>query len=97
MNCKQGDLAIVVDGLHNLGKIVRCVRLKGGKAFWNGRTKMYSPLWETDSLLKWVKINNPNDIRLGNEAPDSCLKPIPDDLLTQEEKDEIMKGTPVAA
>lgn len=76
MNCKKGDLAIVVrshDGI-NLGRPVRCIRLIGEHRGW-------SNVWETDIELTWRKGRR---FELDRAAPDECLRPIRGDLLDDE-------------
>lgn len=77
MNCKQGDLAIVVKTSGsgaNLGKIVRCVRMIGGYRGWRD-------VWETDIVLMWRKRGRAEE---DYAAPDECLTPIRGDLLDEE-------------
>lgn len=55
MNCKQGDLAIVVKGAlghksPNLGKIVTCLKLY--PAGTNGYNLSQGPLWEVDKQFE---------------------------------------------
>lgn len=76
MNCKQGDLAIVVrssSGL-NLGKIVRCLERFDGP--WIGNE--YFPGWRIDATL----IDKRG--RTQNVIADEALRPIRDN----EERDE---------
>jgi len=82
MNCKPNDLAIVVFamGKHNIGKIVRCVRL-----FYGG--PIGESLWVVDPPLpafdnsgmadacpdRWLKpLGNP-----GDDEADLLLAPLP--------------------
>lgn len=66
MNCKPGDLAVVIRShAGHEGKIVRCIRFLGKVHLWNG-----SDRWETDIEL-------PN--RFGNVTctmRDAYLRPI---------------------
>lgn len=77
MNCKEGDLAIVVKSYAgNEGKIVRCVRYIGVVDGWRG-----DDYWVVDSIL------TTNTGLHGPYAPDSFLRPIrdqdgPDETLT---------------
>jgi len=76
MNCKQGDLAIIVKSwAGNQGKFVTCVRLD---AYRSGRecidqygvVSPPEPVWETDrNLPAW-------DGSLDNYIADSQLRPI---------------------
>lgn len=89
MNCKQGDLAIVVNsGTGEEGKIVRCVRWVGV----NGAARLgESDLWEVDPPLRWGPRFG-GETRLFPFAPDSCLRPIRGDLLDEETKEPVMVG-----
>ena len=50
MNCKQGDLAIIVKSVAgNEGKIVRCIRYVGIVEYNDGGN---DPSWEVDIMLK---------------------------------------------
>ena len=65
MNCKQGDLAIVIhSAAGNEGKIVRCLRMVMGGGTWG-----YGPRWVTDPPLRGTLL--PVQAVL-----DSCLRPI---------------------
>lgn len=72
MNCKQGDLAIVVGSLAgNNGQIVRCVRLIGFFPLPAPDGKiLHEWLWEIDKPL--VGIFG----QYGNDIQDSALHPI---------------------
>ena len=50
MNCKPGDLALVVSSVvpQNNGKVVQCVRLVNPAA--HGYRRDRGPLWETDTI-----------------------------------------------
>lgn len=86
MNCKPGDMAMVVGGDHgsNIGKVVTCLRLvPASECQWHPR---HGPIWVIDTELKansiigevWVK-----------QAPDKFLMPInPGNLHDEEEKVE---------
>jgi len=75
MNCKQGDLALIVQSSYgHEGKIVRCVELYVGYSTYRGK-RSHSPLeaivWLIDTpLQKGDKVNN--------LANDCCLRPIRD-------------------
>ena len=98
MNCKQGDLAIVVvseSGL-NLGKIVRCVRWVG-KCDRNPATghkwigPQYLDAWEIDPPLitdEWALGVLTDETYPLPLFPDSCLRPLRGDLLDEETERE---------
>lgn len=77
MNCKPGDLALVVKSkVGNEGKIVRCIRLAtpveaDRVEWWSG------PLWHTDVPLLSLRPAT-NVRREVCFAPDSALRPIRD-------------------
>lgn len=74
MNCKQGDLAIIVKSLAgNEGKIVRCVRFIG-----NDDAFMYGDRWEIDVQLQ------ASDGTYANSVSDSHMRPLRGDLLNDE-------------
>lgn len=79
MNCKQGDLAIIVkSNAGNEGKIVRCLRLVGEARSSDGIRMAGECRWEIDRPI-------PTD--LGDTATsvrDAWLRPIRDDLLNDE-------------
>jgi hypothetical protein len=90
VNCKQGDLAIVVRSItgFNLGKIVRCVRFLGhgphecdvdGVPFTRRQT---GPRWEIDPPLK-TRTGGlvENSLR---SIGDEFLRPLRGDLLDEE-------------
>ena len=53
MNCKAGDLALVVKG-RNRGKVVTCLRLlKGGTELEHGVIRDDEAVWELDRELSW--------------------------------------------
>lgn len=66
MNCKPGDLAVLVrSDAGNEGKIVTCVKYVGFVPTWR-----YNDLWEIDRGL----LDNFGEI--SKYASDSCLKPL---------------------
>lgn len=77
MNCKPGDLAIVVKSTcGNEGKIVRCIRLAtpveaDRLGYWSG------PLWYTDVELMSQRYNG-MERRMVRSCPDKYLRPIRD-------------------
>ena len=74
MNCKQGDIAIIVKSHSgNEGKIVRCLRLIGNKDWRRPDGQIASMLtWETD-----VSLSTRSGRRI-NAVPDEVLRPICD-------------------
>jgi hypothetical protein len=83
MNCKPGDLAIVVDSdANNEGKIVRCVRLSADNSVYSLVTRRweYGPVWEIEPHLTNVFG------RLCDYCADNQLRPIrpQDDHATDE-------------
>lgn len=80
LNCKQGDLAIIVKSVSgNEGKIVRCVRYAGMIEY---TTPNFSLLrlesWEVDVQVKGCFG------QLHRLMPDSHLRPLRGDLLNEE-------------
>ena len=91
MNCKQGDLAIVVRSVAgNEGKIVRCLKLEPAGFDYNDIDD--GAIWVIDRSLNWI------DERTGRtgqspSCPDINLRPIrdnpgPDETLTWEKNPE---------
>lgn len=74
MNCKQGDLAVIVRSYAgNEGKIVRCVRLSYAPCLLPGGALIERcPLWETDAVLLGCSG------RSDEFVPDFQLRPIRD-------------------
>ena len=74
LNCKEGDLAVIVRSTAgNEGKIVRCVRLRGLKPQAYPDRVELAPSWEVDRpLVGW-------NGTVGNNIEDSRLRPIRDD------------------
>ena len=72
LNCKQGDLAIVVNSVAgNEGKIVRCVKFIGRVDFLDiGDSIKNGAAWEVDPPLPGL------DGRLGSDCLDEDLRPI---------------------
>lgn len=75
MNCKPGDVALVVRccgerNCKNLGKMVRCIQI-------GGMTITGRPVWEIEGLLEWYVSRYPLVKDLLPLAPDYCLMPIP--------------------
>lgn len=81
MNCKQGDLAVIVSSISgHEGKIVRCVKF----VMFNLRNRGLTDCWITEPML-------PN--REGAKVPcmDSQLRPIRDN----DGEDETLQWAPV--
>lgn len=78
MNCKQGDLAIVVRSYAgNEGKIVTCLKLLPAGS--NNYLTSDGVLWETDVELNTLNgFNEP--IKKTRFMPDSHLRPLRGDL-----------------
>lgn len=101
LNCKPGQLAIVVGGpseLGNLGKIVRVLRLLAPG--WRASTVCGqltfgaidgSPFWETDTAL-CVAVGPSGARLLAHVAPDENLRPIGDP--DEDEQDESLSWLP---
>ena len=81
MNCKQGDLAIVVRSYAgNEGKIVTCVKYLGPTVFRNPKNVHVSlDAWEVD-----IDINGWDGTTTIKTFPDCYLKPLRGDLLNDE-------------
>lgn len=97
MNCKPGDLAIVVRGAKSGGRIVRCIRLVSMGAIMLtkcGRpvqlTGWTEPVWALDG---WVvfEIAPYGEVEVP-AAADSCLRPIRDP--GDDAKDEMLRPLP---
>jgi hypothetical protein len=74
MNCKQGDLAIIVKSTAgNEGKIVRCLKFVPAQKFYTPDKKIVQwDAWEVDSaFISWNGTKT-------SIAPDRMLKPIRD-------------------
>ena len=73
MNCKQGDLAVVVRSVcGNEGKIVRCLRYVRGMELGIDGCWHECDIWETDTVMPgWTGA-------LGKSIADSQLRPIRD-------------------
>ena len=65
MNCKQGDLAVIVrSAAGNEGKIVRCVRMVIEGGTWG-----YGPRWVTDPSVRGTAMPVQSVL-------DACMRPI---------------------
>jgi len=80
MNCKQGDLAIIVTSYSgNEGMIVRCVRYLGPITYQypNGSLESHDS-WEVDHALKTTRGT------YSNHVIDAYMRPLRGDLLNDE-------------
>lgn len=98
MNCKPGDLAIVIkSGVGNEGRIVKCLRLatdadRVNEGFIGG---FGIPLWVVDKPLKCITGGRRHRARL---AWDAQLRPIrPGDITDEEVRDLYAPKQPEAA
>lgn len=56
MNCQPGDLAIVIKGRHNAGKVVRCIKIVTATEFPVARVaQKHFPMWQVNRPLLWHK------------------------------------------
>jgi len=77
MNCKQGDLAIVVRSkAGNEGKICTCLKLH--PPGYDGMNLFCGPIWETDIKLNTVWNDDGSTAPVGRCIPDENLRPIRD-------------------
>lgn len=89
MNCKPGDLAIIVRSVAgNEGKIVRCIKY-AGKIRWLviGGGEEFKESWEVDSLIRSIDGTRTNLIK------DDQLRPISDP--GEDAQDETLQWLPV--
>lgn len=101
MNCKPGDMAIVVKGDLSAGRIVRCVRLlslgdtvksKCGKTLHVSNAVPQGPLWLLEGYV-CAEVNMARNVLEVPACPDSHLRPIrPSDA-----PDETLAWKPVPA
>lgn len=93
MNCKQGDLAIIVKSLAgNEGKIVRCLELETNGV--KGMNKNIKVWWKTDTDLNCSYPDNGKTYETTRYAPDEWLRPIKglDELEKEDNKElEVVK------
>lgn len=79
MNCKPGDLAIVVRSIggRNLGVVVTCVRLATSSEVAAARLRTWErPVWRVDRNIHIVY--NTGDVEMHPFVADSRLRPIRD-------------------
>lgn len=92
MNCKQGDMAIVVrSDAGNEGKVLTCVRYVGEGKLVNKTFVAYDPgrhIWEVDQSMYVIGVDGKHQ-GVSNYAFDSQLRPLRGDLTDNEE--EIVK------
>jgi hypothetical protein len=74
MNCKQGDLALVVGSLRNNGKVVTCLELLAAGAEYVEES--VGPLWRVDRPLEYTIDALPGIVATKYLAPDRKLLPI---------------------
>ena len=91
MNCKQGDLAIVVRSYAgNEGKIVKCLKLYPAGSF--SIPEIYGPVWDVGGEFRR---GNPQTGEVytfkHGGMPDSFLRPLRGDL----SNDEVDTETPI--
>lgn len=72
MNCKAGDMAVIISGL-NAGKIVTCIKLIGDTGVFNILEN--GPVWEVDTPVRWKAQLTDDFIELAL-CPDRALMPI---------------------
>ena len=84
MNCKQGDIAIVVGGKYNLGKVVTCIRQVpmievqlALKCAGMGISFIPdTPYWEVDNQIVWKNGSESSQVPY---IQDSRLRPLRND------------------
>lgn len=79
MNCKPGDLAVVVGGVASLGKVLTCLRL--------ATQAELEALWFQDDVPVWI-VDRTLETLSGRRlslAPDCMLRPIRPGDITDEE------------
>ena len=74
MNCKPGDLAVIVESsAGNEGKIVRCIRVSQWKALLGPNGDVSGVVWEIEPPVPGWLDGSPTAFAL-----DQCLRPIRD-------------------
>lgn len=77
MNCKQGDIAIVVRSKngHNFGKIVTCLRLATKSDLNRVNAPSFRPVWVIDRTTTWTQPGGrfPEELFL---VHDEALRPL---------------------
>ncbi len=82
LRCKPGDLALVVKGPLNSGKLVRVIALEDPPASHMILRCHRGETWRVDQLMHWGVVPG-QSLYQWPHAPDSCLLPIrpePDDV-----------------
>lgn len=90
LNCKKGDIAIVIkSSAGNEGKVVRCLELvvtgrvkSADGSRWLTYAQGVQPLWRTDTPMQWAVSKGPNvgKTYYVNYATDAQLRPLRGDL-----------------
>lgn len=89
MNCKQGDLAMVVGGLKGtqIGKTCTCIRLMSQEE--HGRDD--GPYWATDRLFSYMVLST-GWRNWHSYCPDRMLRPIGDGRIEVRELESVADG-----
>lgn len=74
--CKAGDMAIVVSGQRNLGKIVTIVKPADRTDLVANIERTFGYVWEVDQQMQFVYRNTNKEVVL-SVYPDRCLQPLP--------------------
>lgn len=73
MNCKPGDLALIIRGF-DCGMAVTCVKLADADKVGFGFQPHHFPMWEVDREIRWWSPKmGEHKIKL---CPDNALRPI---------------------
>jgi hypothetical protein len=83
LRCRQGDLALIVDGdgaagsgVRNIGKLVTCLRLEDPpESIGKVREKFAGRMWHVDRVLTWRRTTRPG-LFYAPHIPDAFLLPI---------------------
>jgi len=80
VNCKKGDLAVIISGF-DTGKIVTCVQLET-PVWLQGYMHDLGPIWRVDRDLTWMEQSGNSFIKLlrkfsSPHIPDHHLRPLP--------------------
>ena len=75
MNCKQGDLAVIVESAYgHEGKIVKCLDMYVGYSTYRGK-RSHSP---SEAIVWLIDVTLQKGDEANNLAHDLCLRPIRD-------------------
>lgn len=74
--CKAGDMAIVVSGQRNLGKIATIVKPAERTELVANIERTFGYVWEVDQQMRFVYRNTNEEVFL-TAYPDCCLQPLP--------------------